>query len=108
LDDSILSVRLSPEGRKYPAGKRPVREAFNARERPLCACLRRIRIAQRIRNARSDGFLPRHFQGRSLRTFQHAETEPKWPVYHFVYHCNREVPLVDANTLSGQKQNPLI
>ena len=30
------------------------------------------------------------------------------PVYHFVYHCNREGPLGDVTTLSGQKTNPLI
>ena len=65
-------------------------------------------VGEAIRNGVSNGFLPRHFQGRNLRTFQHAEREPKWPVYHFVYHCNREGPLADANTLSGQKQNLLI
>jgi hypothetical protein len=29
-------------------------------------------------------------------------------VYHFVYHCDRELRLAGVSTIFGQKQNPLI
>ena len=34
--------------------------------------------------------------------------EPKERVYHFVYHCDRELRLASVSTIFEQKQNPLI
>ena len=36
------------------------------------------------------------------------ETEPKECVYHFVYHCDRELRLAGVSNNFEQQQNPLI